>query len=106
MEKIYIAGKVSGEPYEETKLKFKKAQETIEKLGYEAVNPLEVVGTPDIDWEDAMKLCIKSLMDCRYLVALDDWKKSTGAKLEVKLCKKVGIVIYDFEELEKFIARK
>ena len=46
MKKIYIAGKVSGEPIADCTLKFGTAQKEIETLGFEAVNPIAVVN----DW--------------------------------------------------------
>jgi len=83
--KVYIAGKVSGEPVAECTMKFGTAQKEIEALGYEAVNPLEVVGSFDVSWEVAMRICIKALMDCDAILLLPDVAHSKGANLEIDL---------------------
>ena len=92
--KIYIAGKVTGLPQQEVIIKFVEAQANVTALGLEAVNPLEVVGDWNTPWEDAMKLCIKALMDCDAIVALDDYKDSEGANVELVLAKRLGILIF------------
>jgi hypothetical protein len=43
-KKIYIVGKVSGEPLAECTMKFATAQKEIESQGLIAINPLAVVG--------------------------------------------------------------
>lgn len=68
-KKIYIAGKVTGEPLAECTMKFGEAQKHIEALGFMAVNPLEVVNDFHTTWENAMKKCIKALMDCDLKIA-------------------------------------
>ena len=84
-KKIYIAGKVTGEPIAECTMKFGVAQKTIEALGFTAVNPLEVVNDFKATWENAMKKCIKALMDCDAVYMLPDCANSPGAKLETRL---------------------
>jgi hypothetical protein len=50
-----------------------------------------------------MKLCIKALMDCDAIVVLDDYKTSEGAKIELDLAKKLGIIIfYGVADLKKY----
>ncbi|AOW09495.1 DUF4406 domain-containing protein [Flavobacterium gilvum] len=85
IKKIYIAGKVTGLPPQEVKDKFSTAQATIEKLGFEAVNPIEVVKDFDIPWDVAMRKCIKALADCDAILVLDDWNDSKVAKIEIRL---------------------
>jgi hypothetical protein len=98
MKKIYIAGKVTGEPLQEVTMKFGSAQKKIEELGFEVVNPLEVVGDFKCDWETAMKRCIKALLDCDGMVILPDWKDSTGAKIERQLADDLNIQIYNYSK--------
>lgn len=92
--KIYIAGKVSGEKIHEVTMKFGKAQKQLEALGYEAINPLEVVNDWKADWKDAMKLCIKALVDCDAVLFLPDHKESKGAMLEFDIARKLEIKRY------------
>lgn len=91
--KVYIAGKVTGEPKHSCALKFAMAKKELEKRGFEVVNPIEVVGDFNADWETAMQKCIKALMDCEGIYMLPDWQDSTGAKLEYNLAETVGIKI-------------
>ena len=81
-KKIYIAGKVTGENRAECTAKFQKAQEIIEFLGFESINPIQVVGDWNTPWDEAMKKCITALMECDAIVLLPDWVDSKGAKLE------------------------
>jgi len=90
-KKIYIAGKVTGEDLAACTMKFGTAQKEIEALGFEAINPLEVVGTFDITWEAAMRLCIAKLMECDKVYMLPCCAKSEGARLETKLASVVKI---------------
>jgi hypothetical protein len=93
MKKIYIAGKVTGLPFEEVKKKFAEAQESLEAIGHEAVNPITLVNDANCEWEVAMKICLKAMLDCDAIMLLDDWEDSTGAKIEMKLADSVGIDI-------------
>ncbi len=98
--KIYIAGKVSGEPIATCTMKFGSMQKKLETLGYQAVNPLEVVGTWQVTWHQAMKSCIKALVDCDAVLALDDYDKSQGAKIELDIAEDLGIpVFFSIDEL-------
>lgn len=95
-KKIYIAGKVTGEPLHLCTMKFGAAQIAIEKLGHIAVNPLEVVNDPKCPWNIAMRRCIKALMDCDMIFLLEDSKDSPGAKLEYELAQKLNMeIIYE-----------
>ena len=92
-KKIYIAGKVTGEPIAECTMKFGTAQKKWEAKGYEVVNPLEVVGSFNVKWKPAMKLCIKALVDCDEVYFLKDWQMSPGAILEHKIAEELDILI-------------
>lgn len=83
--KIYIAGKVSGEVYPECYAKFKATQTKIEKAGFTAINPLDVVDDENANWHGAMKLCLKALLDCDAILFLPDFTESKGAKVEYQL---------------------
>jgi len=92
-KKIYIAGKVTGEPPHTTALKFAMAKKEIEAMGFEAINPIEVVGDFNTPWNVAMKMCLKALIDCDGIVMLDDWHLSKGAKIEFKLAMDLGLTL-------------
>lgn len=86
-KKIYIAGKVTGEDILECNAKFKKAQKEIEALGFEAVNPLEVVGDWQTPWDKAMRMCVAKLTECDGIAMLPDWSTSKGAIIEWNISK-------------------
>lgn len=92
--KIYIAGKVSGEPIAECTMKFGAAQKEIEAKGHEAVNPLAVVNDWKATWETAMRKCLKTLMDCDAIYLLDDFIDSPGARFEKEIALRLGMPIY------------
>lgn len=100
-KKIYIAGKVTGEPFHKTVLKFANAKRKIEALGFEAVNPIDVVNDVNADWQEAMKICIKALIDCDGVMLLPDYINSRGATIERDLAK--GIEIPAFHDLNRFV---
>lgn len=90
-KKIYIAGKVSGEKIHECTMKFGKVQKQLEALGLEVVNPLEVVNDWHAPWKEAMKLCIKALLDCDDVLFLQDYLSSKGAMMEYTIAKSLDM---------------
>lgn len=91
MKKIYIAGKVTGLPYGQAYNKFSKIEQELREKGFETVNPMKIV-PKDIDsWENAMKICIKSLIDCDGIYLLPNWQQSRGASLEARLALDLGL---------------
>lgn len=79
--RVYIAGKVSGLPLHEVTMKFGTAQKELERMGFEVVNPLEVVhqahlGHPvadrvsDAPWGWCMRHCLHAMMACHAVVML------------------------------------
>lgn len=95
-KKIYIAGKVTGEPIAECTKKFRLAQKEIESMGFDGINPFEVVMDFKATWQAAMKKCIKALVDCDAMVILPCWQDSKGAKIERKLAEDLGITIVNY----------
>lgn len=91
--KVYIAGKVTGLPIHEVTMKFGNAQKAIEAQGLIAINPLEVVNNWHLPWEQAMKLCVKALLDCNAVYLLPCWNTSKGAITEHLLAKELNIPI-------------
>ena len=91
--KIYIAGKVTGEPIHEVTMKFGSVQKQLEDLGHEVINPLEVVGTFNTTWHDAMRKCIAAMMGADLVYFMPCTKNSKGALLEMELATKLKIPV-------------
>lgn len=102
--KIYISGKISGEPTAPCTIKFGTMQKCIENLGHQAVNPLEVCMEPGINWHEAMRKDIKALMDCDAIYCLPDYIHSRGALLEQQIAIALDMpVFYDLKTLGKHV---
>ena len=105
-KKIYIAGKVTGEDRTECTMKFGTAQKAIEALGFEVVNPLEVVGDWNTPWNVAMKKCISAMMICDAVVLLPDWQQSSGAIIENDLAGQLEIVKFNYTKFGLEVLKK
>jgi hypothetical protein len=97
MKIIYIAGKVTGQDIKECKEKFSKAEYLLRRKGYQTVNPLRLC-PPNSNWKDAMRACIKNLVDCDEIYMLRDWQESKGAKEEHRVAQVIGLKINYQEE--------
>jgi len=91
-KKIYIAGKVSGLPYEETLLKFTSYHLELMNQGHLPVVPLHLCNKDDA-WHIAMRKCIAELCTCDEIHLLPDWRDSPGAMMEHQLATQLGIKI-------------
>lgn len=85
MKKIYIAGKVTGLPQDTVIKKFADLQINLERCGFKVINPIEVVSDFNTPWNEAMKLCIKALVDCDAVYLMDCHTQSVGAMIEMQL---------------------
>jgi hypothetical protein len=87
--KLYICGQVTGDKnYQQ---KFQNAEMQLREAGYtDIVNPARLVpgGTP---WKEAMRICLKALLDCDGIAALPDCKYSRGANIELDLAAHLGM---------------
>lgn len=96
--RVYIAGKVTGDP--DYKAKFEKAEEKVRDFAFfdrqgvkaaiagwfnfEPVSPAAFIpeGTR---WHIAMPRCLLRLAFCSYVYMLKDWQESRGARKEHSL---------------------
>lgn len=104
-DKIYISGPVSELDYNEAFASFAKAENALRKKygrKVEIVNPMMIVprGT---DWNTAMRICIRAMMDCNYIHMLPGIEKSKGAPKELMLAEWLDFGVCNDElELVKF----
>lgn len=92
--KIYITGKVSGTPISECTMKFGAAQQQLQQLGHDPINPLAVVNDWHTPWAAAMRTCITALMTADAVFALPDSYLSNGGLIELELANELGIPVY------------
>lgn len=116
--KIYIAGKITGEPVYDCFKKFEIAQRAISQFRFNfryehgviidflrenvtdptavagIINPLQLNGIYfGINNVDAMRICLKELSKCDVAYFLNDWQDSEGAKTEHDFCIKNNVKI-------------
>ena len=92
--KIYIAGRITGDPdyYE----KFREAQVELEAQGHIVLNPAEL--PQGMHGEEYMRICF-AMIDCADVVGmLSDWHESAGARLEHSYCNYIGKNTFLIEE--------
>lgn len=87
--KIYISGAISNDP--DYKAKFAKAQEMLEQCGFDVISPAERVKvSPEKDYTDYLSEALFHMLQADELYMLKGWSQSTGAKIELKLAKRLG----------------
>lgn len=84
--KIYIAGKINGDP--DYRAKFKRAREQVEQQGHVALTP-DILPTGMMQ-QDYMRICLAMIDSADVVVFLPDWKDSKGAQLERQYCEYTG----------------
>lgn len=93
--KIYIAGKITGDPkYRE---KFEKVERTLVWLGYSVMNPACLSDDKEFSWDDYMAITAAMQERCEATVLLPDWQDSKGATIEAQKAKILGHKIFLFE---------
>ena len=92
--KIYIAGKITGDP--EYRRKFARAARQVEEFGHIALNPAELPEgmTP----EEYMRICFAMLDVADEMWYLTDAVDSPGAFLEVQYCRYIKKRVRRFSE--------
>ena len=95
--KIYIAGKITGEPnYKET---FKIVENDLLEAGHTVLNPS--ILPLGFEHEEYMHICYAMIDVCDSVYMLSNWKDSKGAKLEQNYALDQGkLVAYEAEVTE------
>ncbi|KAA6327434.1 Chromosomal replication initiator protein DnaA [termite gut metagenome] len=91
---IYISGKISGLPLQKAKDKFQSAQELLEDLGLEVINPLNNGLNPNHDWKKQFVRNIENLLSCQAIYLLKDWTDSKRARIEKNMADEWGMDIW------------
>lgn len=98
--KVYLAGKVTGEDYNNVVTKFEAYEQKIKEKGHEVISPVKIV-PPTAKWEDAIIMCLKALAKADAVYFLPDWTQSRGARIEYAIAKAKNKKIYFPEQLEE-----
>ena|SRR5699024_9435618 len=98
MKKVFISGKITGEPIIRCLNKFYSSRREILDLlnidMYNIIIPLHLRKISFcISHERAMYICIKELKTCTHIYMLKDWKESKGAMIEHEFAKENNIEI-------------
>lgn len=84
--KIYIAGKITGDP--QYKEKFGRIERHLEGDGYTVLNPAKL--PTGMTCADYMRICFAMIDSADAVAFLPDWNKSVGARLEYAYCDYIG----------------
>lgn len=100
MSKIYVAGPMSGLP-EFNYPAFFEAARSLEKLGYEVLNPASLPNhpatlQPSEIWGWYMRRALLMLPGADEIAMLPDWHTSKGASLEKRIAEALGMKIWAF----------
>ena len=76
--KIYIAGKITGDP--DFKEKFQAVEEKLKALGHTVMNP--AVLPLGFEHHEYMNVCLAMIDVCDCVYMLPDWRDSKGACIE------------------------
>ena len=80
--KIYIAGKITGDP--DYKTKFNTAAEAYKKKGYTVLNPSWM--PQGMQKADYMRICFAMIDTADVVAFLPGYRLSAGAQLELQYC--------------------
>ena len=83
---------MSGMAKEDYQKKFSNAEEYLEKLGFDVVNP-STIDSGIIPYNDLLWADLRILMSCDAIYMLDNWKNSKGAKAEYYFADAIGLEI-------------
>ena len=92
-QKVYISGKITGLPIDDAKTNFQDAENKLREKGYEVINPFNNGLPENSTWMEHMKADIILLMECDIICLLNNWRDSTGAKIEWNLAKEMGFKV-------------
>ena len=98
--KCYISGPITGLDPVVYIGRFYKLSREVEKLGFAAINPVELVHDHDQSWASFMRNDIKAMMDCDAICLMRGWHKSAGAKMEYYIAQMLQMRVLLQEEMD------
>jgi hypothetical protein len=91
--KIYIAGKITGENPIDCFAKFEAAEKIFIEQGFEVVNPMKVITDPKTPWIDCMEQLIPILSECTHFHPMPCVNDSRGGRIELSIAKSMKLQI-------------
>lgn len=92
-KKIYLSGAITGNPKHEKQ--FENAERILKEncKNISIINPLKINNGIN-SYEDCIKHDIGALINCDYLVTVNNYHKSKGSLLEIKIAQTIGMLIF------------
>jgi hypothetical protein len=99
--RIYISGKITGLNYADVLKKFNDAQDLLESLGFEVINPLNNGLSQSHTWRQHIVRDVEILLPCDAIFMIGDWVESVGARCEYHIAQETGkIILYESNKNE------
>ncbi len=97
----YISGKITNAP-NLNKLKFEAGEAKVIEMGHIPVNPHKLDHSANVfkKYSLYMRVCISALTECDLVVALDDYKESRGAIIEILNAQWIDIPVIDIRTMK------
>ncbi|SFS27675.1 DUF4406 domain-containing protein [Pseudomonas sp. NFACC42-2] len=97
MKRIYLSGPMTGLP-DLNFPAFAAMTDNLPEGGHTVTNPAEL--SPDGgSWNDCMRRDIVALMECDTVATLPGWEHSKGARLEVLIAERFGMMVVNAHDL-------
>ena len=96
--KIYVAGPMTGLMFMNFPA-FNAEAARLRTLGHEVINPAEINPDKSMPWTDCMRADIAALVTCEAIVLLPGWRESKGATLEHHIAERLGMQVFECEEV-------
>lgn len=88
-KRVFVSGKVSGIEYLEACKLFYDAAAIVLRRGFIPVIPVELCRSY-WGWYRCMAKCLWYLFFCKYILQLDNWESSRGARVEYRFARFFG----------------
>lgn len=102
--KVYISGPIRGTTdYAE---RFKAVEEKLRFIGDTPFNPAAQLYGDGWSLSDIMQINLSALSCCDFIVRLEGWEDSVGAKLENEFALSVGKMAFDEADVNRLVEKK
>lgn len=92
MRRVYISGPMTGCPVL-NHAAFNAEAARLRGMGFDVVNPADLVADEGTAWADYMRADIRLLLTCDAVALLPGWDESRGAQLEVEIARSLGMTV-------------